>query len=63
MNLVAPARRGYRRPYARWLCRRWREAGVQSLELVFMRERTMPPGQAPELTRVPLWRETCAGAP
>lgn len=62
MNLVAPARRGYRGPYARWLCRRWRAAGVGSLELVFMRERTMPPGQAPEVTRLPLWRETCAPA-
>ncbi|MCC6994159.1 MAG: HTTM domain-containing protein [Deltaproteobacteria bacterium] len=62
MNLVAPARRGYRGPYAQWLCRRWRAAGVESLELVFMRERTMPPGQAPEVTRVPLWRERCATA-
>ena len=57
MSLVAPAHRGYRAHYARHLCGSFPDA--TSLELVFMRERTMPPGQPPVVTRVTLWRERC----
>ena len=61
MNLVPQAHRGYRAGYARYLCRIWGRAKVDSLELVFMRERTMPPGQPPVVTRLSLWRERCSG--
>lgn len=56
-----------RLPYARYLCRNWNVAAtpgrrVLSLNLVYMLERSVPPGQVPTIEQRILWRHECVPA-
>lgn len=53
-----------RLPYARYLCRNWNVVAVAgkhvlSLKLVYMLERSLPPGQVPSIEQRILWRHEC----
>ena len=54
----------HREHYARYLCRDWNiraapDNRVLSLKLIYMLERTLPPGQSPTIEQRVLWRHDC----
>lgn len=54
----------YRRYYGQYLCQQWNvrhpvDEKIVSLEIVFIREKTLPPGQSPETERTVLWKGEC----
>jgi vitamin K-dependent gamma-carboxylase-like protein len=65
-RLHQPGTEALRSRYAHWLCRSWNAAHagperLESVELYFMRERTRPPGIAPEAVKRRLLEQRCEG--
>lgn len=59
----------YRLPYAKYLCREWnrdklfdpdlRAKRLMSFKIIYMLERTLPPGQTPQVEQRIVWRHEC----
>lgn len=61
-----------RRWYGRYLCQQWNDGStvtsdpmkrLQSLQMIYMLERTPPPGEATHVEQVVVWRQDCASEP
>lgn len=69
IRLYDPRFRHHRLAYARYLCRQWNrdvtgDQRLESLRIVYLLERTPPPGQQPAIEQIVLWRHNClAGEP
>jgi hypothetical protein len=55
----------YRRYYGQYLCYQWNsrhssDQEIVSLEVIYIREKTLPQGQRPETERVSLWQGECS---
>ena len=64
MNINNKKKKGYRLYLGRYLCRSWNtghpyEDRLQSFEIVFMKEKTLPYGQPLKTERISLWRHDC----
>lgn len=61
----------HRRWYGRYLCRQWNDSlaahdparRLQSLQMIYMLERTPPPGETAQVEQVVVWRQDCAADP
>jgi hypothetical protein len=64
MNLWSREDAAYRLPYAQYLCRTWnsthtKDKQIETLQIIFMLERTLPNYQTPHVVPVTLFKYTC----